>query len=220
MSDLIDTVWLAGLLDGEGCFHFARSTRPHTKRFINAWIFVGMTHEETVERAGEIMRKLSGDPCRVQPKGVAKRRSKKAQWRVGTTSKMGTLRLAKALIPYLVTKRVESLLMIRYLERAVKSGKHQSSNYDFALADMSQLIKKSGCRETYVAALALLDADGDMVILNEAAEGKGSAERAETRSVSPNDNPIHERPALSAVSRDDDIVRTPSKDGRDLNSRN
>ena len=50
-----------------------------------------------------------------------------------------------------------------------------------------------------------------MAILSQAAEDFGSAEGAETRRVSSNDTPAHERPAPS--NNGDDIVRSPTKVG-------
>ena len=51
-----------------------------------------------------------------------------------------------------------------------------------------------------------------MAILSRAAEDFGSAEGAETRRVSSNDNPAHELPAPSRCDGDD-IVRPPAKAG-------
>lgn len=62
-------------------------------------------------------------------------------------------------------------------------------------------------REPYVGVTT------DTVILSEAAEGTGSAERAETRKLSPNNNASHERPAPYSLREGEDIVRTPAKAG-------
>jgi hypothetical protein len=40
-----DLAWLAGLLEGEGCFHFTRT----------AYVVISMTDEDIIERAASLM---------------------------------------------------------------------------------------------------------------------------------------------------------------------
>ena len=67
MQSSLDLAWLAGLLEGEGCFYIGRQHGKHGKIYTNARISLVMTDRDSVERAATIMGSKVGKPF--TPKG-------------------------------------------------------------------------------------------------------------------------------------------------------
>jgi len=194
----IDIAWLAGIVDGEGCFHFA--ARKSKLTFIDCWLQVGMCHKETVDRVARLMSTLSEyKVCArfrrpyADPHGYARR----DQWIAAVYQKRAMLRITRALLPYLVTKQLEARLVISFLERSISSGKYKATVLDRAMAEVAQKLKL-GRGEAPAEANQLL---GE-VIPNQATVGKVAVEGLQTRSVSPNNNPTHECPTPSSEGGD------------------
>lgn len=202
-KDLRDQInWLAALLDGEGCVYMGISTRKHTTVRVDCWLMVGMTHQPTIEFAAEILRKISGDPCRVsfKPSKSKDRRgyNKRDQWRVSTSSKQGTLNALRALMPFLYTKQLETRLAIRFLERALTSKHYTATKVDHVVVDVVKRLK-GGCGEAPAEAMILL---GDEVIPNQATQALDGTSRnrvdgLQTTALTAKNNAQHECPTAT-----------------------
>jgi hypothetical protein len=224
MQTNLQIAWLAGLLDGEGCIAFAKRSdyNPHRLLEVRYDVKVAMACETTIRVVHELLVDIVGEDLVSDPHEERRRvKRRRPLWRVEVSSKRGVYDLLRTLEPLLVTKRLEAQLTLRYLERALQSKHYQPTAFDRRLAELATALRH-GCGEARLEANELLE----QVIPSEAVQGPARAgsrtERVETRSVSPNNNPIHERPASdpSDDSEDEDIVQTPSKDGgAGINSR-
>jgi hypothetical protein len=100
---MIDEVsWLAGLLEGEG--HFGadcRKRRGHD--YCYPTVQLSMTDKDVVERAGEIMRRLTGSTAVVMAKKVYSNQQTK-QWRIALYGAPAEL-LMQIVLPYMGERR-------------------------------------------------------------------------------------------------------------------
>jgi hypothetical protein len=83
-----DLVWLAGLLEGEGCFDLHRGRYPRIR--------LGMTDRDVVERAADLMEtrvRIALHPAPIQ-----------ASWHT-ETSGTNAVRLMRLLLPHMGTRR-------------------------------------------------------------------------------------------------------------------
>lgn len=96
--------WLAGLLDGEGCFHIAHSK---ARNQLNPQVIVGMCHQPTVEHVAKLM----GSPVR----GVKTyRKGWRDRWSTTLCGARQIESLLTRILPYLVAKREEAELMLEF----------------------------------------------------------------------------------------------------------
>lgn len=213
-----DIAWLAGTVDGEGSLVLFKDKRAN--RGINCHVTMNMTDFATIDRVGMIFREISGDRVPVREKRPLSGFSKRLQFVVDVSSKNGCLRTLKALLPYLVTKRLQAMLCIEILTRAVGVRKYQCSELDYAMmATVKALKHHDEGGETRTLALALLgQVTPSQAVYGALSEGR-QTEGVETRGVSSNNNPLHERPAPTGTAGDEDIVQSPSESsGPGLNS--
>lgn len=98
--DKIQTAWLAGLLEGEGCFLLVTSRHGKARReYSYPHVVVTMTDRDVIERVGKLLS-APVQTLRPSPAGV----SKKIQYRV----KVGNVRavaLMKQIRPYMGERR-------------------------------------------------------------------------------------------------------------------
>lgn len=204
-----DIAWFAGLFDGEGCLFFAERTDNHAVRIsrksgkprkygpylqVRCSIKIAMAHKETIVCVGQLISEIVGKSVRVfeERRNIKRRRP---LWRTELNDRVGMLTLLTALHPFLRTKKLEADLAIDYLARVNRepSRWRHVTERDVTLARLATRLRH-GCGEAPAEAEKLLSE----VIPSLATEGKGSVESVTTRSVSPNNNPIHERPAPHA----------------------
>jgi len=100
-----ELAWLAGLLEGEGCFHFTRT----------AYVVVSMTDQDIIERAASFMN----------AKWRAVKRCQPGCKRVYVTSICGNraLTLMRELLPYMGIRRTEKINEI-FAKCAARPGGH------------------------------------------------------------------------------------------------
>lgn len=224
MSQHEKLIWLAGLLDGEGCIAFARRSdyNPHRLLQLRYDVKIAMTCEMTIRHAYQIMVDTIGEGSVLEP-FEEKRRSKRVLplWRTEVGSKRGVFDLLSALEPYLVTKKLEAQLCLRYLERALQSKHYRPTPFDRQLAELATALRGKGRGEARLEAIELLQ----QVIPSQASSGHRASdvlvEGVETSGLSPNNNDRHECPAPSPLrAAGEDIVQSGSKDpGDGINSR-
>ncbi len=192
-----DIAWLAGLLDGEGCIGlWAQTSKPNS---LLARVEIGMSDKATVDHAAKIILEFTGYKV---PQSVRYNKlsalTKRPQWFFYAVKKEPTRDLLRALIPYLVTKRLEALLTLSVLERSTHIRAYRATELDLAAARLVKRLKRD-CGEARVEAEQFLN----QVIPNQVAEGTaqavGSAEGLESRGPSPNGNDLHECPTTSVL---------------------
>lgn len=201
MTTCTDIAWLAGIIDGEGCFSIKKSkARPNSRQI---WIVMCNTSEPMMLRYNKILESLGvgHQPMRKVWKG-----EKATRWQfwVHVARKTEALKLTEALLPYLTAKKDEATIVAWYLRRACKHKAYKSNETELELLDMLKIIKSNGGEAPVDVRRRINE-----VIPSEATEGFSSVERVETRNLSPNNNDSHERPAPSDfyLTMGDDIVR-------------
>lgn len=217
-------IWLAGLLDGEGCIAFAKRSdyNPHRLLEVRYDVKLAMACEMTIRSAYSIMVDIVGDDLVTAPH-EERRKAKRVRplWRVEVASKRGVFDLLSTMEPHLFTKKLEAQLCLRYLERALQSKHYRPTDFDRRLAELATALRH-GCGEARLEALQLLE----QVIPSQAVQGAHSTvgsrtEGLETSGLTAKNNDRHERPASEPHdAEDEEIVRSSSKDvGDGLNSR-
>lgn len=99
----LDLAWLAGIVDGEGCLMFTKSTFHGRKNpGYSALLKIGMYHEETMNRVGRITE------TKVRPHP----NYDKTVWEVSVQGSERLAKLLNELLPHLTTKRQEALYLL------------------------------------------------------------------------------------------------------------
>lgn len=100
MPMLNDLYWLAGIVEGEGCFYIRRctQTRASGKRYVyhRPYVMVNMTDKDVVQRAADIF----GNAC----SSSGKCKSGKQKWGTGCQG-VNTLYWMQTLYPIMGTRR-------------------------------------------------------------------------------------------------------------------
>jgi hypothetical protein len=192
-----DIAWLAGIVDGEGCFTVKR---PIVRKTFNAgrktsyqvWLVVCNTSQAMVVRMAEILRTLGirHQPIRRVWKGKLATRW---QFWLHVARKHELLALTEALLPHLTAKKVEAEAVCWFLRRACREKYYRANRLDGAVLDSLSAVKRNG-GEAPAEVLDLLRAVIPSQALEGSAKAEGSGEGVETRGPSPNSNDPHERP--------------------------
>lgn len=135
-----DLVWFAGIFDGEG----SCGLRIHQKRPANviAIIHFGLSSKKYVEFVRNIVLKIiPGATATLHRQGSSKL-STRAFWMFYVGKKIDVYKLAMAMIPYVKVKRLELLLLITYLDIALKEEHHRATALDRAMCEISSRLKK------------------------------------------------------------------------------
>jgi hypothetical protein len=147
-----------------------------------------------VRRAESILKDLGVEhqPIRKVWKG---QRATRWQFWLHVAKKHDVLRLTEALLPHLTAKKTEAEIVQWYLSKSCQVAQYRTTELDALVLDSMSAIKRNGGEAPAEVQSVLRE-----VIPSQARLGlpKGeSLEGVETRSVSPNDNPIHECPTSS-----------------------
>ena len=201
MTELKDIAWLAGIIDGEGCFSVKRpivrqsGKRVGYKTSYQVWVVLCNTSKAMVERAAQILDGLGVhyQPIRRVWKG---KNATRWQYWLHVARKDDVLRLTEALLPHLTAKRCEAEMVSWFLKRACQKPSYMTTVLDRTVLDAMAAVKRNGGEAPAEIRELLRE-----VIPSQASAGHreiGEApEGVETRSVTPKDNPTHERPAPS-----------------------
>lgn len=109
-----DTAWAAGLFDGEGTFQIARDARDGGKYY--ARMRIGMCHRGAIEKFTDIMG--LGNVVR-ENTPAANSNYKQFRW---STSGQNAVNCAARLHPYLVVKKHECEILLRW-EPLIANGR-------------------------------------------------------------------------------------------------
>lgn len=200
MTNTSDIAWLAGIIDGEGCFSIKSPVRFDRKGrgCHQVWLVLCNTNRPMVERAARIVESIIGaKPPTIRKvwKGV---KATRHQYWLNLVAKRDLLLVTEALIPHLTSKWFEANVVAWYLKRACAVAMYRQTELDaLVLKCLSATKRNSG--EAPAEVLELLRE----VIPSEAFLAVGAAdrrnERVETRGVSANDKPLHECPGPDHV---------------------
>lgn len=206
MVKATDIAWLAGIIDGEGCFTVKRPIprdllrHGRNKTSYQLWLVLCNTSEAMVRRAAQIFTDLGVgyQPIRRVWKG-----DKATRWQywVHVARKNDLLRITQALLPYLTAKKIEAEITVWFLTRACQVKAYKATKIDSMVLDTLSLIKRNGGEAPAEVHELLRE-----VIPSQAVFGQQNTvektEGVETRQVSPNNNLAHECPTtLKLVSK-------------------
>jgi hypothetical protein len=211
MATETDIVYLAAMIDGEGCIAFARRSdyQPKHRLEVRYDIKIAMTCEATINYLRETLSDIAGDDL-VAKTDFPRKDGLRYQWRVNVASKLGVYRVLKACLPYMITKNLEARLCLNYLERAKEHVRYKATDYDRRLAELATALRH-GCGEARLEAEELLKQVTPSQAVQGSAQAEGRTEGVEATTVTPKNNPSHERPAPSLESMTpagEDMVRS------------
>lgn len=207
----LEIVYLAAMIDGEGCIAFARrSDYDHVHRLeVRYDIKIAMTCEKTINYLRDILSDIAGDDL-VKKTDFPRKDGLRFQWRVNVSSKEGVHRVLTACLPYMVTKNLEARLCLNYLSRARHFIRYKATDYDRRLAEIATALRH-GSGEARLEGERILS---EQVIPSQATLGfdessKGRVEGVEATTVTPKNNPSHECPAPHPTSSEgEEMVRS------------
>lgn len=194
----VDIAWLAGIIDGEGCFSIKRPIpkrkTPHRKTSYQVWVVLCNTSESMVRRAESILKDMGVEhqPIRRVWKG---QRATRWQFWLHVARKHDVLRMTEMLLPHLTAKKTEAEIVQWYLSKSCRVAQYRTTELDALVLDSMSAIKRNG-GEAPAEVLSILRE----VIPSQASPGlpKGEGlEGVETRPVRLNDNPVQECPTSS-----------------------
>jgi len=190
----VDIAWLAGIVDGEGSFS---SRFVPNRRFgiINHFILCN-TNMDMMRRVEWILNNLGIDFILMPGRHKAKAGEKlhyKLQDRLEVLKKDHLLVFAKVMLPYLIAKRAEAEVLIHFLEVKCQVAAYQHKPSD-GIVVMAMRSLKRNCGEPLPGLMKSVQRAIPSQAVPGCQSGMG-AEGVETRLVSSNNNPVHERPA-------------------------
>lgn len=196
--------WLAGIVDGEGCFTVKRpikrksGKRSGDSTSYQLWMVLCNTSKPMIDRVSMI---LSENGVQHQPIRRVWKGKKATRWQfwIHVARKRDLLRLTEILLPHLTAKRDEAEIVFWYLTRACQKTVYRTSAVEAAVLDSMAVIKRNGGEAPSEVKAMLRE-----VIPSQAESGNHEpcgldSEGVETRSVSPNKNPTHECPASQSL---------------------
>ena len=134
----VEKGWLAGIIDGEGCLHIDLDPRGGAHPYLT----VTNSNKLVIERVADIWQRL-GIGCRIQTRQNGRKNP------VQDVQVIGYKRLKPALVaimPYLIGKADEALLLYRFVESRLSRFNIHSPNgergYNSEELDIVQALKK------------------------------------------------------------------------------
>jgi hypothetical protein len=212
MATETDIVYLAAMIDGEGCIAFARRSdyQPKHRLEVRYDIKIAMTCEKTIDYLRDVLCDIAGDDL-VKKTDFPRKDGLRYQWRVTVSSKEGVYRVLSTCLPYMVTKNLEARLCINYLDRARHFVRYKATDYDRRLAELATALRH-GCGEARLEAEELLKQVTPSQAVLGFAQAESRTEGVEATMVTPKNNPSQERPAPSlAKPAGEDMVRSRSE---------
>lgn len=194
-----DIAWLAGIVDGEGCFSVKRpivrkTYKPGRVTSYQVWLVVCNTSETMVLRVSEILRGLgvAHQPIRKVWKG---KKATRWQYWLHVARKSDLLRATEALLPYLVAKQDEARIVAWFLRKACQVRSYSPSILDRAALEAMASIKRNGGEAPDEVRELLVEVIPSQAVLGDRVARDSKTEGVEARSVSPTNNPTQECPA-------------------------
>jgi hypothetical protein len=195
-----DIAWLAGIIDGEGCFSVKRAIRRRTGRRAGSWtsyqlwIVLCNTSEPMIRRSERILRDMG---VHFQPVRRVWKGKKATRWQywLHVARKADVLSLTEQLLPHLTAKALEARAFAWFLRKACRVKQYYATVLDKAVLDALSLVKRNGGEAPAEAEELFREVIPSQAVEGPDAVSGGSAEGVESRGPSPNGNDPHERPA-------------------------
>lgn len=196
-----DLAWLAGIVDGEGCFSVKRpltrqsGERRGSRTSYAIWLVICNTSKPMMDRISRILTAhgVGHKKMRKVWKGT---RATRWQWWLEIQRKHELLKVTELLLPHLTAKRDEASIVVWFMRKACEVKQYHRTPFDQVVLESMSAIKKNGgeapaeVREFLREVIPSQAVPGDRVI-DQGTEG------VEARAVSSTDNPPQECPAAS-----------------------
>lgn len=119
--------WLAGILDGEGTITITRQFRKDYKSKSYSYrpeIHITNTSLIMLEEAAKIIEKATSKQIKIY---VSSRRNPRIVYRIRLQDKKSCLDLIKLILPYLIAKKQQALLLMDCLQNGISNSEIQAS---------------------------------------------------------------------------------------------
>ena|SRR3990167_8609842 len=104
--------WLAGIVDGEGCIQIVRMWR-RTDYSYRPEIHITNTNKLILNETSKLIEIITGKKTKMFP---TKNGNPKIVYRVRLQDKNSCLALIKSLLPFLIGKRKQAIILLEYLK--------------------------------------------------------------------------------------------------------
>lgn len=196
-----DIAWLAGIVDGEGCFTLKRpivrlsGARKGSNTSYQCWLVLCNTSKAMMDRVVRIYADLGVEHPKMRKVWKGSKATRWQYW-IHVQKKHELLKITEILRPYLVAKRLEAEVVAWFLRRACQEKAYHPTHLDIAMLETLSPLKKAGGEAPVEVADLLrevIPSQAELGIYYSQKSKKGS-EGVETRAVSSTDNPPHECP--------------------------
>lgn len=197
-----DLAWLAGIVDGEGCFSVKRpivrqgAHRTGKRTSYQLWLVICNTSEPMMLRVKSIFDALGVEGAKPRKVWKGKKATRWQHW-LEIARKHELLCVTQALLPHLTAKRDEALVVEWFLKRACAVKNYKPTSLDRLALESMASIKRNGGEAPAEIVELLREVIPSQVVSGDHIAGGQETEGVETRSVSPNDNPTQECPATA-----------------------
>lgn len=196
-----DLAWLAGIVDGEGCFSVKRpivrkSYQSGKRTSYQLWLVICNTSEPMMRRVRDIYDALGVTGAKPRRVWKGKKATRWQHW-LEIAQKHELLRVTQAILPHLTAKRDEALVVEWFLKRACGVKNYKPTSLDRLALESMAAIKRNGGEAPAEILELLREVIPSQAVSGDHAAGGQETEGVETRSVSPNDNPTHECPTAA-----------------------
>lgn len=191
----IDIAWLAGIIDGEGCFSVKQPVKRGSGRSCHqVWLVICNTSESMMTRVASIIEALGAKRPSIRRVWKGKKATRWQFW-VNVAQKDDLLRITQAVLPYLTAKKVEGEVIAWFLSRACRTKAYVRTELDKLVLESLSAVKRNGGEAPAEVANLLREVIPSQAVPGHRSVTDEGAEGVETRRVSSNNNPAHECPA-------------------------
>ena len=196
MHTTSDIAWLAGIVDGEGCFSVKNPVRKGNGRACHqVWLVICNTSLPMMNRCRAIIESLLGKKVSMRKVWKGKKATRWQYW-ISLGHKQDLLTVTETILPHLTAKRVEGEVIAWFMRRACRAKAYKRNALDVAVLESLSAVKRNGGEAPAEYMELLSEVIPSEALVGAVYETAGTRERVETRNLSPNDNGSHERPAL------------------------
>jgi hypothetical protein len=200
-SSATDLAWLAGIVDGEGCFSVKRpivrqnGKRQGSRTSYQIWLVICNTSKPMMDRISQILADhgVAHKKMRKVWKGV---KATRWQWWLEIQRKHELLKVTELLLPHLTAKKDEAHVVVWFLSKACQVKQYHRTPFDQLVLETMSTIKKNGGEAPAEVREFLREVIPSQAVPGDRASVQGT-EGVEARAVSSTDNPPQECPAAS-----------------------
>lgn len=194
-----DLAWLAGIVDGEGCFSVKRPIvrqgvcRTGKRTSYQLWLVICNTSEPMMLRVKRIFSALGVEGAKPRRVWKGKKATRWQHW-LEIARKHELLRVTQALLPHLTAKRDEALVVEWFLKRACAKKSYKPTSLDRLALESMSTIKRNGGEAPAEVLEVLREVIPSRAVSGDRSSGDLETEGVETTSMSSNNNSTQERP--------------------------